>query len=879
MTRKRAVNAFNELVFTLGDAGLTKQLRIALTSFKFFIDGLSGSNTSIGELGEEFQKYFGDVTDLFKKFQSAGELVRKNVDSLVGAFKLLVVAGILKVITPTGLLTRSFGLLRKDMRGTVRAAAGASAAFLGLARTEGVLQATNAALNISFKSLTASMWALAPQLAAVGLAAWGIYSAFQALKPKTDEINDSFETMETLTGQIDRRVKAFHTFSQATREETLRSTEAAFRAAKSSEVAIDAEIRKQRELIFTLKETREERIKQANKQNKSEPARQAARDRIIKEDLDRAVELSNSIVQLTEKLFESRQAGQLLGDQLRLISNITIAGRQLDELDQLENKTKAQIEAQDSLNRAIASWENELNGSVERVAEIEKQDLETYMRSLGLETTELQDAYERLNGTFVEYRDNSRKLQTEEVALRELRKKASEGVRVEIANEVQTVESLTKAIELNQAAQKAELLRVDENARRTTALNKELTTLTGSLTEVQQLENRRVKGLNLVNEAIARSAMNNSQLVFTKAQLVNIGKNVDRQLTNEKALILDTRTSTEKYKSAIEFLTEARRKGMTTAEINALLLQVEAGMYANLKTEALKAAKAILDFSKSQTPLAKGVQAASRHLQNQKRNIQAQIKAIQDLLKNEQALEVYLIGRQKELKGAFDRENEIRILREALEQLGLDLQNLNNDISGATDEIKFSAKLMEEAWIGAIRSIQDTFSDFFYDMGQGFDTLLDNLLDSFRRTLADMASAALTQKIIIPIATSVAGAVGGNIFGGAVQSAAGGAVGSAAAGAAGGLAANPISSALGGALGGTGLLGLSGSGLGTAFSAGFSNTIAGGSLASAGQGGLALTGSGAGQAAGFLGGIAAYAGGLAGGYIWWCHDRSDAWCC
>ena len=110
---------------------------------------------------------------------------------------------------------------------------------------------------------------------------------------------------------------------------------------------------------------------------------------------------------------------------------------------------------------------------------------------------------------------------------------------------------------------------------------------------------------------------------------------------------------------------------------------------------------------------------------------------------------------------------------DALPNVDLTAQSASESINGIADSTKTATERAEE--LGAefdsiADQIEGEFSDAFYNIfedGLGaFDDLADGILDIFRRTLADMAAAAIRQQIVIPITQQVIGGAGDILSGG-----------------------------------------------------------------------------------------------------------------
>jgi len=109
--------------------------------------------------------------------------------------------------------------------------------------------------------------------------------------------------------------------------------------------------------------------------------------------------------------------------------------------------------------------------------------------------------------------------------------------------------------------------------------------------------------------------------------------------------------------------------------------------------------------------------------------------------------------------------------REAIEDTNDALSETGEQAKKAAQEVDQASEILKTAG----RGIQTAFTDMFLDIFNGgvdsFSKLGDAILDTFKRTLAEMATLAIARPIIVPVIQAVAGALG---VGGAGQALASG---------------------------------------------------------------------------------------------------------
>jgi DNA repair exonuclease SbcCD ATPase subunit len=98
------------------------------------------------------------------------------------------------------------------------------------------------------------------------------------------------------------------------------------------------------------------------------------------------------------------------------------------------------------------------------------------------------------------------------------------------------------------------------------------------------------------------------------------------------------------------------------------------------------------------------------------------------------------------------------------------LKGGTDDAADATNDLAEEATEMERTFERVAGSVEDEFSDAFYNIFEdgfsAFDDLADGILDIFKRTLADMAAAAIRQQIVVPITQQIVGGAGDILSGG-----------------------------------------------------------------------------------------------------------------
>lgn len=133
-----------------------------------------------------------------------------------------------------------------------------------------------------------------------------------------------------------------------------------------------------------------------------------------------------------------------------------------------------------------------------------------------------------------------------------------------------------------------------------------------------------------------------------------------------------------------------------------------------------------------------------------------------------------------------------------------------------------NANVMVDAWKRATERMDDLFVDLWESALTGFDDFVDQIKQTFKRMLAEMAHAALTRPIIVAIQTAIGGAMGGILGGGGAGGAGGGLGGMLGPGGMIGILGGAVLGSITGPLtGGSGTVGAIGGAIGSAVGAMF----------------------------------------------------------
>lgn len=191
------------------------------------------------------------------------------------------------------------------------------------------------------------------------------------------------------------------------------------------------------------------------------------------------------------------------------------------------------------------------------------------------------------------------------------------------------------------------------------------------------------------------------------------------------------------------------------------------------------------------------------------------------------------------------------------------VQNVRDEMAAMADESDPIADDMAKSWEEAAKRIDETFADAFAGAFDSFDDFGDQLLDGFKRLLAELAYQATLKPIVVQMTGQMSGVMGGGGPAGGVMDMFGG-------GSSGGLDMGTV--VKGGKMAYDYFFGSSiGSSTSAAVSyggAGFGSQIAAGGYSAGGGFGsqIATSGTGGGFASGMAGGLYTAGAGIAGGW-------------